>query len=58
MASVADDEYIEDLDPHRTVTYLENGMPHCYMGHPECYDAHTIERLSDEADYEEDLARG
>lgn len=53
---MADD--IEDLDPHRTVTHLENGVPHCYLGHPECYDAHTIDRLSDEADYEEDLARG
>lgn len=44
---------IEDLDPHRTVTHLENGVPHCYMGHAECYDVHTVERLSDEADYTE-----
>lgn len=48
---------VEDLDPHRTVTHLENGIPHCYMEHAECYDVHTIERLSDEADYLEDLAR-
>lgn len=53
-----DDPVIEDLDPHRTVTSLENGVPHCYMGHPECYDAHTTERLSDEADCKEDLAHG
>lgn len=45
-------EKIEDLDPHRTVTYLENGVPHCYVGHAQCYDAHTTERLSDEADWE------
>lgn len=51
------DEKIEDLDPHRMVTYLVDGVPHCYMGHAECYDAHTAERLSDEADYKEDLAR-
>jgi hypothetical protein len=51
-------DQIEDLDPHRTVTSLENGVPHCYLGHPECYDAHETERLSDEADYLEDLARG
>lgn len=46
------EEEVVDLDPHRTVTYLENGIPHCYMGHAECYDAHTSERLSDEADWE------
>lgn len=45
-------EKIEDLDPHRTVTYLENGVPHCYLGHPECYDRHTSERLADETDWE------
>lgn len=46
---------IEDLDPHRTVTYLdENGVPHCYMGHSECYDAHEAERRTDEVDWEED----
>lgn len=53
-----DDPVVEDLDPHRTVTYLVNDVPHCYMGHAECYEAHTTERLSDEADCEEDLARG
>lgn len=56
-ALVTDEQNIEDLDPHRTVTYLENGVPRCYMGHAECYDEHTTERLSDEADYMEDLAR-
>lgn len=45
-------EKVEDLDPLRTVTYLENGVPHCYMGHAQCYDTHTSERLSDEADWE------
>jgi hypothetical protein len=47
-------EEIVDLDPHRTATYLENGVPHCYMGHPDCYDIHTTERLADEADWESD----
>lgn len=58
---MADDEeeyVVEDLDPHRTVTHVENGVPHCYMGHAECYDSHTSERLADEADYLEDLAHG
>lgn len=49
------DEEIVDLDPQRTVTYLENGVPHCYMGHAECYDAHTAERLCDEVDFLQDL---
>ena len=49
-----DEEEIVDLDPHRTVTYLENGVPHCYLGHPECYDTHTSERLTDEADWAAD----
>lgn len=51
-------ETIVDLDPHRTVTYLDNGVPHCYMGHAECYDAHSAERRSDEADWEQDLIDG
>lgn len=55
---IDEEKDVEDLDPRRTVTYLENGVPHCYMGHAECYDAHATERLSDEADYVEDLARG
>lgn len=46
-------EKIVDLDPHRTVTHLANGVPHCYMGHAECYDAHSAERLSDNVDCEE-----
>lgn len=51
------EETIEDLDPHRTVTYLDNsGMPRCYLGHIECYDKHETERLSDDTDAEEDLA--
>jgi hypothetical protein len=41
---------VVDLDPQRTVTYLDAGVPTCYMGHPECYDAHTSQRLADEAD--------
>lgn len=41
---------VEDLDPHRTVTYLENGVPHCYMGHSECYDDHIAERLANKVD--------
>lgn len=45
-------EKIVDLDPHRTITHLENGVPYCYLGHSECYDAHTAERLADEADYD------
>jgi hypothetical protein len=44
-----------DCDPHRTVTYLENGVPFCYMGHAWCWDAHYSERASDEADMESDL---
>lgn len=48
------EDKVEDLDPHRTVTYLEGGVPHCYMGHAECYDFHAAERASDEADYPED----
>lgn len=44
-------EKVVDLDPHRTATYLDNGVPHCYLGHPECYDNHTAERLADEADW-------
>lgn len=51
----ADPSPVEDLDPHRTATYLENGVPHCYLGHPECYDDHSSERRADEADWE-DLA--
>lgn len=47
-------EEVEDLDPNRTVTYLENGVPHCYMGHAECYDSHDAERRTDEADWEAD----
>lgn len=43
-------EQIMDLDPHRTVTYLDNGVPRCYLGHAECYDNHTAERLADEID--------
>lgn len=50
-------EKVEDLDPHRSVTYLENGVPHCYLGHTDCYDAHTSERLADEADWAEDRSR-
>lgn len=46
---------VEDLDPHRTVTHLEDGVPHCYLGHSECYDAHASERLADEADWAEEL---
>lgn len=51
------EQEIVDLDPHRTITHLVNGIPHCYMGHAECYDEHTTERLSDEADYREDYYR-
>jgi hypothetical protein len=46
-----------DLDPHRTATHLENGVPHCYLGHPECYDRHEMERISDDVDYEDDLRK-
>lgn len=49
---------VEDLDPHRTVTYLENGVPHCYMGHTECYDGHEAERRADEADWLQDREMG
>jgi hypothetical protein len=49
-----ENEEIIDLDPNRTVTHLVNGVPHCYLGHAECYDAHTSDRLADEADWEED----
>jgi hypothetical protein len=49
-----DTDAVEDLDPHRTVTYLENGVPHCYLGHPDCYDTHSSERRTDEVDWEED----
>jgi hypothetical protein len=47
-------ERVVDLDPHRTVTHLDNGVPRCYLGHPDCYDNHTAERLADEADWESD----
>lgn len=57
-ALTTDDSEARDLDPHRTVTYLVDGVPHCYMGHAHCYDTHTTERLTDEADYLEDLERG
>jgi hypothetical protein len=50
-----EEEEVIDLDPHRTVTYLENGVPHCYMGHAECYDIHITERLADEADWASEL---
>lgn len=46
---------VEDLDPHRTVTHLVDGVPHCYLGHPECYDSHYMERLCDEADWRDEL---
>lgn len=49
------DQELEDLDPHRIVTHLDGDVPHCYMGHPECYDNHTSERLTDEADWKEEL---
>lgn len=45
------DAAISDLDPLRTVTYLENGVPYCYLGHPECYDIHADERAADDVDY-------
>lgn len=47
-----EDDEIIDCDPHRTVTYLENGVPCCYLGHAECYDGHEAERRADEADWE------
>ena len=48
-------EEVIDLDPHRSVTYLgDDGIPRCYLGHTECYDNHTVERLADEADWEND----
>jgi hypothetical protein len=47
------DRDVEDLDPHRTVTSLVNGVPHCYLGHPECYDEHIADRLADESDWKE-----
>lgn len=31
--------------------------PICYLGHTDCYDNHTAERLADEADWEEDRRR-
>jgi hypothetical protein len=48
-------EHPVDLDPHRTATHLENGVPHCYLGHPDCYDRHDAERRADEVDYNADL---
>lgn len=52
---IIEEEPIIDLDPNRTATYLDNGIPHCYMGHPECYDRHEANRLADETDWMDDL---
>lgn len=30
---------------------------YCYMGHADCWDEHTQERLADEADWEQDRQR-
>lgn len=30
----------------------EEQPPICYLGHTDCYDLHTAERLADEADWE------
>lgn len=32
----------------------EDDPPICYMGHTDCYDNHTPERLADEADWEQE----
>jgi hypothetical protein len=37
--------------------HKEDKPPICYMGHEDCYDNHTSERLADEADWEEERQR-
>lgn len=32
----------------------DEGVPICYLGHENCYDNHTAERLADEADWEQE----
>lgn len=52
LAAMAHRSPVIDLDPRRTTTHLENGVPYCYLGHPDCYDTHETERRADEADWE------
>lgn len=56
--------FIDD-DPYAYDTPEDHGVdggdpddpPVCYMGHTDCYDNHTMERMADDADYEAELER-